>query len=179
MFPKAHAVAYVMMAFRIAYFKVYYPLAYYAAYFGIRAKSFDYELMCQGKERLENNYKDYKNRKDSLSNKEKDEFEDMKLVQEMYARGYEFIPIDIFKAKAKQFQIIDDKLMPALNTIEGLGENAALAIEEAVKDGPFSSCENFKSRCKVSGTVVDKMRSLGLLEGLPLSDQMSLFDFMN
>lgn len=178
MFPKAHAVAYVMMAFRIAYFKVYYPLAYYAAFFSIRAKAFDYELMCQGRERLEATMKDYKRRMNELSQKDQAAYGDMKIVQEMYARGYEFVPIDIFTAKAKQFQIVDGKLMPALNTIDGMGDKAAEGVVEAAKDGPFTSCDNFKSRSKISGTTVDKMRELGLLGDLPLSDQMSLLDFM-
>ena len=178
MFPKAHAVAYVMMAFRIAYFKVYYPLAYYAAFFSIRAKAFDYELMCQGKEKLEAAMKDYKKRMNELSPKEQAAYGDMKIVQEMYARGYEFVPIDIFTAKAKHFQIVDGKLMPALNSIDGMGDKAAEGVVEAVKDGPFTSCENFKMRSKVSGTIVDKMREMGLLGNLPLSDQMSLLDFM-
>ena len=180
MFPKAHAVAYVMMAFRIAYFKVYYPLAYYAAFFSIRAKAFDYELMCQGQERLEATMKDYKRRMSAkeLSPKEEAAYGDMKIVQEMYARGFEFMPIDIFQAKAKHFQIIDGKLMPALNTIDGMGDKAAEGVVEAAKDGPFTSCENFKNRSKVSGTIVDKMREMGMLGDLPLSDQMSLLDFM-
>ena len=178
MFPKAHAVAYVMMAFRIAYFKVYYPLAYYAAFFSIRAKAFDYELMCQGREKLEATMKDYKKRMHELSNKDAAAYGDMKIVQEMYARGYEFAPIDIFKAKAKHFQIVDGKLMPSLNSIEGMGDKAAEGVVEAAKDGPFTSCENFKNRTKVSGTIVDKMREMGLLGNLPLSDQMSLLDFM-
>ena len=180
MFPKAHAVAYVMMAFRIAYFKVYYPLAYYAAFFSIRAKAFDYELMCQGRERLETTMKDYKKRLSAkqLSPKEEAAYGDMKIVQEMYARGYEFMPIDIFRAKAKHFQVIDGKLMPALNTIDGMGDKAAEGVVEAAKDGPFTSCENFKTRSKVSGTIVDKMREMGMLGDLPLSDQMSLLDFM-
>lgn len=180
MFPKAHAVAYVMMAFRIAYFKVYYPLAYYAAFFSIRAKAFDYELMCQGRERLEELMKDYKKRLSDkeLTPKEEAAYGDMKIVQEMYARGYEFMPIDIYQAKAKQFQIIDGKLMPALNSIDGMGDKAAEGVVEAVKDGPFSSCENFKNRSKVSATIVEKMREMGMLGDLPLSDQMSLLDFM-
>ena len=102
----------------------------------------------------------------------------MRIVQEMYARGYEFMPIDIFQAKAKHFQIIDGKLMPALNTIDGMGDKAAEGVVEAAKDGPFTSCENFKTRSKVSGTIVDKMREMGMLGDLPLSDQMSLLDFM-
>lgn len=178
MFPKAHAVAYVMMAFRIAYFKVYYPLAYYAAFFSIRAKAFDYEIMCQGREKLEETMKDYKKRMNELSQKDQAAYGDMKIVQEMYARGYEFTPIDIFTAQAKHFQIMDGKLMPSLNSIEGMGDKAAEGVVEAAKDGPFTSCENFKNRSKVSGTIVDKMREMGLLGNMPLSDQMSLLDFM-
>lgn len=178
MFPKAHAAAYVMMAFRIAYFKVYYPLAYYAAFFSIRASSFNYELMCLGRGRLEYHMDDYKKRSNELTNKEQDTLKDMKIVQEMYARGYEFLPVDIFTAKAHDFQIIDGKLMPALSTIDGLGDKAADAVVEAVKDGKFLSREDFKQRCKVSGTVVDVMAELGLLGDLPKSNQMSLLDFL-
>lgn len=177
MFPKAHAVAYVMMAFRIAYFKVFYPLAYYAAFFSIRAKAFDYELMCQGKEKLEAAIRDYKRRSNELSKKEQDSLGDMKIVQEMYARGFSFMPIDVFRAKATHFQIIDGQLMPSLDSIDGMGGKAAEGIVEAVKDGPFSSRENFKERCKVSGTVVEKMAELGILGDLPETDQMSILDF--
>ena len=177
MFPKAHAAAYVMMAWRIAYCKVFYPLAYYAAYFSIRATGFDYEIMCQGKERLEYFYKDYTKRKDSLSNKEKDVYRDMKIAQEMYARGFEFMPIDIYRSHPDRFQIIDGKLLPALNTIEGMGDNAAIAVAEAAKDGPFLSRDDFRQRTKATKTVIDLMADLGLLGDMPESNQLSLFDF--
>ena len=176
MFPKAHAAAYVMMAYRIAYFKINYPLAYYAAYFSIRASAFSYEIMCLGRERLEYYMKDYQKRKDTLSNKEQDTLKDMRIVQEMYARGFEFMPVDLQRAKAHRFQIIDGKLMPALDTIEGLGEKAADAVEEAVKDGPFLSKDDFRNRTKVSKTVIDLMDDLGLLGDIPESNQISLFD---
>lgn len=177
MFPKAHAAAYVMMAWRIAYCKINYPLAYYASYFSIRAKAFSYELMCQGQNHLEAIMADYKKRLDTLTNKEKDAYGDMKIVQEMYARGFEFIPIDIYKAQSRLFQIIDGKLMPSLNSIDGLGEKAADAIVEAAKDGPFLSKDDFRQRTKVSKTVIDLMSSLNLLGDLPESNQISLFDF--
>ncbi len=177
MFPKAHAAAYVMMAWRIAYCKVFYPLAYYAAFFSIRAKGFSYELMCLGREKLEIHLADYKKRSDSLSNKEQDTLRDMRIVQEMYARGFVFLPIDIYRAKAVHFQIIDGKLMPSLNSIDGLGEKAAEGIAEAAKDGPFLSREDFQSRTKVSKTLCDLMADLGLLGDLPESNQLSLFDF--
>ena len=176
MFPKAHAAAYVMMAWRIAYCKVFYPLAYYAAFFSIRATSFSYELMCQGKERLEFFMRDYERRKDTLSKKEQDTYKDMRIVQEMYARGFEFLPIDIYQSQAHHFQIIDGKLLPSISTIEGLGDKAADAVVEAAKDGPFLSKDDFRQRTKVSKTVVDLMADLNLLEDLPESNQLSLFD---
>lgn len=177
MFPKAHAAAYVMMAWRIAYCKVNYPLAYYAAYFSIRASAFSYEIMCLGQKHLENVMADYNRRKDTLSKKEQDTAKDMKIVQEMYARGFAFTPIDIFSAQSRSFQIVDGKLMPSLNSIDGLGEKAADAIVEAAKDGPFLSKDDFRMRTKASKTVVDLMDSLNLLGNLPESNQISLFDF--
>ena len=177
MFPKAHAAAYVMMAYRIAYCKINYPLAYYGAYFSIRADAFSYELMCQGKDKLNYYINDYKRRSDSLSNKEQDTMKDMRLVQEMYARGFEFVPIDLYRAKAKQFQIIDGKLMPSFASIDGMGDKAAEAVELAAKDGPYLSLDDFQQRTKVSKTVIDKMAGLGLFGDLPQSNQLSLFDF--
>ena len=179
MFPKAHAAAYVMMAWRIAYCKINYPLAFYAAFFSIRASAFSYELMCQGKEHLEKVMADYKQRMDTLSKKEQDSYRDMKLVQEMYARGFDFVPIDIFSAQSRNFQIVDGKLMPSLSSIDGLGDKAADAIVEAAKDGAFLSKDDFRQRTKVSKTVVDLMASLNLLGNLPESNQISLFDFVS
>ena len=179
MFPKAHAAAYVMMAWRIAYCKINYPLAYYAAYFSIRASAFSYEIMCQGQQHLENVMADYKRRNDSLSKKEQDSYRDMKIVQEMYARGFEFVPIDIFSAHSRNFQIMDGKLMPSLNSIDGLGEKAADAIVEAAKEGEFLSKDDFRQRTKVSKTIIDLMASLHLLGDLPESNQISLFDFVS
>ena len=177
MFPKAHAAAYVMMAYRIAYCKVNYPLAYYAAYFGIRADAFSYEIMCQGKETLNYYYREYKSRQDHLSKKEQDTMKDMKIVQEMYARGLEFTPIDIYRAKATKFRIIDGKLMPPLSSIDGMGDKAAEAVEQASRDGKYLSKDDFRQRTKASKTVIDKMADLGLLSDLPESNQLSLFDF--
>ena len=177
MFPKAHAAAYVMMAWRIAWCKINYPLAYYAAYFSIRADAFNYELMCQGRERLERYMDDYKRRSDTLSQKEQETLKDMKSVQEMYARGFEFMKIDIYRANAHEFQIIDGKLMPSLSTIDGLGDKAADAFVTAAAEGPFLSRDDLRQRSKLSKTVIDLMGDLGLLDGLPESNQLSLFDF--
>ena len=177
MFPKAHAAAYVMMAWRIAYCKVFYPLAYYAAFFSIRASGFSYELMCMGRDKLEHYLADYRKRQDTLSNKEKDSLRDMRIVQEMYARGYEFMPLDIYRAKAARFQIIDGKLMPPLNSIDGLGDKAAIQIVEAASHGAFLSKEDFMIRSKAGKTITDMLSDLGILAGLPESNQLSLFDW--
>lgn len=177
MFPKAHAAAYVMMAYRIAYYKIFYPLAYYAAYFSIRASAFSYELMCLGRERLEYYMHDYERRKDSLTKKEQDTCKDMKIVQEMYARGFEFAQVDLYSAQAHRFQIVDNKLMPALDTIEGLGDKAADAVVLAARDGIFLSKDDFRNRTKVSKTVIDLMDDMGIFGDIPESNQISLFDF--
>ena len=176
MFPKAHAAAYVMMAWRIAWYKIFHPLAYYTAFFSIRASSFSYELMCQGKERLEYHMKEIMNKgKENQTAKEQDTLKDMRLVQEMYARGIDFMPIDLAVADDKKFQIIDGKIMPALSAIDGLGEKAAEGIVTAIKDGPFLSKEDFRNRAKVSKTVTDKMSELGILGHLSESNQLDLF----
>lgn len=176
MFPKAHAAAYVMMAYRIAYCKIHFPLAYYAAYFGIRADAFDYEIMCQGKDKLNYYMEDYRRRKAELSKKEEETMKDMRLVEEMYARGFAFVPIDIYQARAKEFLIIDGKLMPPLCSIEGMGQKAAEAVEEASKQGVYLSKDDFRIRTKASKTVIETMSRLALLENMPESNQLSLFD---
>lgn len=181
MFPKAHAAAYVMMAWRIAYCKINFPLAYYAAYFGIRASAFSYELMGQGYEKLMYHYKDYKKRdeQNQLSKKEQETLKDMKNVMEMYARGFDFLPIDIYKSKATKFQIVGNKLLPPFNTIDGMGDKAAEAVELSAKDGVYLSKDDFRQRTKISQTVIAAMDQMGLLGDLPESNQLSLFDFAN
>jgi DNA polymerase-3 subunit alpha (Gram-positive type) len=179
MFPKAHAAAYVMMAYRIAWYKIYEPLAYYAAYFSIRASSFSYELMCMGKERLEYYMEEYQKRADTLSQKEQDTYKDMKIVQEMYARGFDFLPVDLYEAQAHRFRIMGGKLMPALDTIDGLGDKAADAVVLAARDGKFLSRDDFRNRTKVSKSVIDRMSDLGIFGDLPESNQISLFDFQS
>ena len=175
MFPKAHAVAYVMMGFRIAWFKIHYPLAYYAAFFTIRATAFDYELMCRGKEELEKHLKLYKSNP-NLTAKEKDTIRDMKIVQEFYARGFDFLPIDLYKSEAVNFTIVGNKLLPPFSSIDGMGGIAAEALALAAKDGPFISKDDIAGRAKVSRSTLDVMGELGLLGDLPESNQLSIFD---
>lgn len=181
MFPKAHAAAYVMMAWRIAYCKINYPLEYYTAFYTIRASAFSYETMCAGKARLEEHYELLQKRKSEgeLTAKDSDTMRDMRIVQEMYARGFSFAPIDIYKAKADKFIITEDKkIMPSLASIDGLGEIAATSIEKAAKQGKFISKEDFMSRAKVGKSTCDLLDRLNLLENLPKSNQISIFDML-
>lgn len=167
-----------MMGWRIAWYKVFEPLAYYAAFFSIRASAFSYELMCFGKEKLEEHLNALlKLPKEKTTKKEQDLIRDMRIVQEMYARGYEFMPLDIYRAKDKYFQIIDGKIMPSFASIDGMGEKAAEQAMLAAKDGPYTSIENFRNRTKVSQTITEKMKEMGLFYDLPDSDQLS-FDFL-
>ncbi len=177
MFPKAHAAAYVMMAWRIAYCKIFYPLAYYAAYFSIRATGFNYELMCQGKDILQHNLEMYRRNQDNLKDKEKLTLRDMRIVEEMYARGFEFLPLDLYRSKAKDFTITEDgKILPSFLSIDGMGEKAAETAEEEAKKGKFLSLEDFCQRTKVSKTVAENMAAMGLFGDLPKTNQISLFD---
>ena len=175
MFPRAHAAAYVMMALRIAYCKVHEPLAYYAAYFSIRLDTFNYELMCQGKEKLLATLAELQ-ALEKPAPKDAAMIDDMLLVREFYARGFSFAPIDIFQAGSRNCKIVDEKIMPCLTSIDGMGEKAADAVVEAAKDGPFLSREDFYNRTKVPRTVVEKMHEMGLLGDLPETSQISIFD---
>lgn len=184
MFPKAHAAAYVMMAWRIAYFKVNYPLAYYAAYFSIRAKAFNYETMCQGPERLAHEMAEIRKKsKQEITGAEEDALKDMRLVEEMYARGMEFWPLDIYQADDINCLIIDDKLMPPFSAIEGVAGKAASQIKEAVRElrseepeARFISKDDLRQRSGIGKSTIEKMSNLGLLDGLPESNQLSFFD---
>ena len=177
MFPKAHAAAYVMMGWRVAWFKVHKPLAYYAAYFGIRASAFSYEIMCRGKERLDIALTELlKTPKDQQTKKDQDTIRDGRIAQEMYARGFEFVPIDIYKAKARSFQIIDGKIMPSFKVISKVGESAGESIEIAARDGEFLSKDDLRQRARIGQTVIEKLGELGLLDGMAESNQLSLFD---
>ena len=179
MFPKAQAVAYVMMAWRIAYCKLYHPLEYYAAYYSVRADSFSYESMCFGKEKLELLMNQMLSREDLLSKKEHDLLKDMRIVQEMYARGFEFMPIDIHKAQAKDFIIIDGKIMPALTSIQGLGEKAAECIVEAMKSGGTTYIDELKRKAGLGDNMINTLDELGILGDMPKSSQLSLFDLLD
>ncbi|MEG2641340.1 MAG: PolC-type DNA polymerase III, partial [Eubacterium sp.] len=177
MFPKAHAVAYVMMAFRIAYYKVYHPLAYYATYFSIRAKEFNLRDMTSGKEHVKKTIAEIKALGNNASNKESNSLTSLELALEMYCRGFEFVKVDIYRSHYKNFLIEDGKLLPPLMAIDGLGEKVAVQIYEEARIKPFMSKEDLQNRAHVNKSNLEKLDSFGCLAGLPDSDQMSFFSF--
>ncbi|MBL4938238.1 DNA polymerase III subunit alpha [Clostridium sp. YIM B02515] len=183
MFPKAHAAAYVMMAFRIAWFKVHIPKAYYAAYFTIRAKAFDAEYMIFGKEKVKEKMKEIDMMGNQAAPKDKDMYDDLELVLEMYEREIKFLPIDLYKSHAVKFLVEEDGIRPPLNSIAGMGNVAAEGIYNAVQEAskeerPLSSIEDLRKRSKIGNSAVDLLKKFGCLKGLPESDQMSLFDLL-
>ena len=166
-----------MMAFRIAWFKVHIPIAYYCAYFTIRAKAFDAEHMIFGKEKVKARMKEIEDLGNDAAPKDKDTYDDLEIVLEMYERGLSFLPIDLRKSHATKFIIEDGALRPPFNSISGMGNVAAEAIYNAVHgDIPISSIENLKKRDKVGNSAVELLRKFGCLTGLPERDQLSFFD---
>ncbi|WP_139905434.1 DNA polymerase III subunit alpha [Clostridium thermarum] len=176
MFPKAHAAAYVMMAFRIAWFKVHIPKAYYAAYFTIRAKAFDAEYMIFGKEKVKAKMKEIEAMGNMAAPKDKDMYDDLEIVLEMYERGIKFLPIDLSKAHATKFLVEEDGLRPPINSIAGMGNVAAESIYKAMQEEPFRSIEDVRKRAKVGNAAIDLLKKFDCLKGLPESDQMCFFD---
>jgi DNA polymerase-3 subunit alpha (Gram-positive type) len=175
MFPKAHAVAYVTMAFRIAYYKVYYPLAFYAAYFTVRADEFDAQLIVDGKDRVSKTIREYETRRNNLTQKEKSLLTILEVAREMYCRGFGFMPVDLYRSDAREFLIVGEKLLPPLSALQGLGGNAAGNIVEAKKERPFISVEDLQERARISRAIIDILREHGCLDSLPESNQISLF----
>lgn len=177
MFPKAHAVAYVMMAFRIAYCKVHYPVAYYCAYFTIRALgAFDAEMMCHGLENVLSAMKDISSRDDATA-KEKDLYTTLELCREMYARGFAFLPVDLYQSHAKNFLPAgEDKILPPLSSLPGISIAMAQSIVEEREKGEFYSVEDLHRRTKISKTALEIFERNGCFKGMPQSSQMSLFD---
>ena len=176
MFPKAHAVAYVTMAFRIAWFKVHYPLAYYATFFSIRATEFDSEYMIYGKEKVKTKMKELEEQGNNISAKDKSMYTILELVLEMYERGFEFLPIDLYKSHSTKFRIEDGKIRPPLSSIAGLGEVAAEGIYEAAKkEGKFMCIDDLQVKAKIGKSMVELLGKFGCLDGMSQSNQISLF----
>lgn len=175
MFPKAHAAAYVTNAFRIAWFKVHMPLAYYAAYYSIRAKAFDAEFMINGRQKVINKMKEIESLGNSATQKDKEMYDDLEIVNEMYLRGIEFLPIDLYKSHSTKFLVEDGKLRPPLNCIAGLGNVAAESIYQARCEEPFECIEDMQARSKIGKSVTELLEKFGCLKGMTKSNQMSLF----
>ena len=176
MFPKGHAVAYVMMAVRVAYYKVYYPLAYYATYFTVRgADDFDADLICKGETAIHAKLQELYALGNQASVKDKGLITVLELSFEMFKRGFKMLKVDLYKSDATKFQIVDNALRPPLSSLQGVGVNAAKSIAEARKDGEFISKEDLRLRSKVSKTVIETLSNHGCLEGMSETNQLSLF----
>ena len=175
MFPKGHAVAYVMMAVRIAYFKVYHPLAYYAAYFTVRADEFDSDLIVNGEKILKDKIKIIEDIGNEISQKEKSLLTILEIAFEMYKRGFEFHHVDIYKSDSIKFIITEGALLPPLNSLQGLGANAAKSVVTARENGKFISVEDLRNRTKISKTVIEILKNHGCLDGMDESNQLTLF----
>ncbi|ABY94868.1 MULTISPECIES: PolC-type DNA polymerase III [Thermoanaerobacter] len=175
MFPKAHAVAYVIMAFRIAYFKVHYPEAFYATYFTVRADDFNLDIVLKGKDSIKNAIKEIEAKGNNASPKEKSLLTVLEVALEMYLRGFKFINVDLYKSDAVKFFITEEGLLPPLNSLEGVGIQAAKTIAQERENGKFLSVEDFRNRTKVSKTVIEILKQYGCLTDLPESNQLSLF----
>lgn len=176
MFPKGHAVAYCMMAVRVAYYKVYYPLAYYATYFTVRgADDFDAELICKGESAVHVKLQELYALGNSATVKDKGLITVLELSFEMYKRGFEMLKVDLYESDATKFQIVGNALRPPLSSLQGVGVNAAKAIFEARKDGEFISKEDLRIRSKVSKTVIETLSVHGCLKGMSETNQLSLF----
>ncbi len=176
LFPKAHAIAYVLMAYRIAYCKVHYPKEFYAAYFSVRAPEFDATYIAKGKEYMKRFIKDVYAQGGKANNRDKDTVTYLELAVEMMERGFEFEPIDLYKSHATRFLPTEKGVRIPLGALSGIGTAAALSIDEARKTGvPFISQEDLRVRSKVSKSVIDKLAEYGTLKDLPENDQIDLF----
>ena len=175
MFPKAHAAAYVTMAFRIAWFKVHIPKAYYAAYFSIRAKQFDSDAMCHGAETVKNKMKEIDLAGNLAANKDKEMYPVLELVLEMNERGIDFLPVDLYKSHHSKFIVEPDGLRPPLSAINGFGPIDAENLYNAAREGKFMSISDMQIKSKIGKVAIETLRNAGCLKGMSESNQMSLF----
>ena len=175
MFPKAHAAAYVTMAFRIAWFKVHMPEAYYTAFYSVRADDFDSDVMIYGKDKVKNKMREIELQGNVATAKDKNMYSILEIVLEMYERGIKFLPIDLYKSHATKFLMEPEGIRPPLNSIPGLGSVAAEKVYQAKMDGKFMSIDDLKVKSGVGKSVVEMLSKSGCLNGLPESNQISLF----
>ncbi|MGI6733944.1 MAG: PolC-type DNA polymerase III [Anaerovoracaceae bacterium] len=175
MFPKAHAVAYVMMSYRIAYYKVYYPLAFYATFFTMKIADFNAEVVLGGPNAVWEKMKEIGEKGKSASPKETDELTVLEVVYEMYARGFEFSQVDLKESSALKFTVKDGKILLPFRAVAGVGDTAATNLAEARDQGPFLSVDDLRERAKLNKTAIEALEKMGALNGLPESNQLTLF----
>lgn len=178
MFPKAHAAAYVTMAFRIAWFKVHIPKAYYAAFFSIRADDFDSDFMLRGKDVVKSKMMEIDNLGNNAGNKEKNMYPILEIVLEMYERNIEFLPVDIYKSDATKFLVEKDGIRPPLSSLTGFGEVDANKLVEARKEEKFTSIEQMAGKARIGKVAVETLQKAGCLNGMPRSEQLDMFDLL-
>ncbi len=175
MFPKAHAVAYVMTSYRMAYYKVYYPAPFYAVFFTTKIADFNSEVIMKGIHSVWRRMQEIDEKGKLATKKEEDEVVVLEVAYEMYARGYEFLPVDLERSDATKFQVVDGKVLLPFLALTGMGEKAARALAEEAKKGEFFSIDDMKIRAKLNKTAIEALQVHGVLSGLPESNQLSLF----
>ena len=182
MFPKAHAVAYCIMAVRVAWFKVYFPQYYYVSYFSLRCDAFEIETMIKDADGIYARMKELEaklqSRENPASKKEKDIYDTLEVCYEMTSRGYRMSNIDLYRSLSHEFRVDPDnekQIIPPFVILDGLGENVADSIVEARKNGEFLSKEDLANRTQLSNTLIKKLDALGVLSGMEETNQISLF----
>ena len=176
MFPKAHAAAYIIAALRVAWYKVHYPAEYYAAYFTGRGEDFEAETVQQGKMAVKQKMEEIKSRGKEASAKELSLVDTLQVVYEAMQRGVEFLPVHLYKSHTYKFLMEEGKIRLPFSSVKGLGGAAAQGIVDAREEGEFISCDDLQNRSGITKAVVESLRQLGVLEALPSTSQMNLFE---
>ena len=175
MFPRAHAVAYVLMSMREAYYKVYYPAEFYAAYFTTKISNFDANVILAGQKAVEARLREIENKGTEASKREEGDITILEVAYEMYARGYEFAPPRLGLSDAMKFGVHEGKVLLPFCVIEGMGESAARAFVDRYNEHPYDTVEEVCERAKINKTVLEELRKHGVLDGLPETAQISFF----
>ena len=176
MFPKAHAAAYVSAALRLAWYKIYHPLEYYAAFMTVRGGEIDAQAVMKGRDAVKSLMAEIKAKGKEAAPKEQNMYPGLQVVNEMMARGFEFLPVDIYKSEATVYKIEEGKIRMPFSALSGVGENAAISLAEAGHSGEkFITIEDYAMKAKASSSVIETLKSLGAFEGMPETRQISFF----